>query len=29
MNDKFNEWLFWGLSSTWLGFGSWIIWVTR
>lgn len=29
MNDKFNEWLFWGLSSTWLGFGIWIILVTR
>ena len=29
MKDKFNEYLFWGLSSVWLGFGSWIIWVTR
>ena len=29
MSDKFNEWLFWGLSSTWLGFGIWIILVTN
>ncbi len=29
MKEKFNEWLFWGMTSVWLGFGCYIIWVTR
>ncbi len=29
MKDKFNEYLFWGLASTWLVFGCYIILVTR
>jgi hypothetical protein len=29
MKEKFNEFLFWGLSGCWTVFGCWIVWVTR